>query len=122
MTGVHTGYCVDRFSRIALTCDFDVTVVADAHSGGPPHFAQRYNDYWKSLGMDVVATAELDFAAFGGGGARASMHSGNPVMVRPTLCSPHQASLMIVACFFCALLFSVEANTRSAALLAKAAS
>ena len=62
-SGLNTGYCVNRSSQWGVRLGFDVTVVADAHSGGSPWYAQSYNEYWPTLGIAVVPILELDFAA-----------------------------------------------------------
>lgn len=79
-SGVHSGYCVDRNVRIAGSRDFDVTVAADAHSGGQPHVAERYNEYWESLGMNVALSSELDLTSLAATSAAttSSAHSAFP--------------------------------------------
>jgi nicotinamidase-related amidase len=62
-SGVNTGYCITRSAQMGVRLGFDVTVVADAHSGGTPTYAQTYNDYWPTKGIAVVSTCELDFTA-----------------------------------------------------------
>lgn len=62
-SGLNTAYCVDRSARMALRLGFDVTVVADAHSGGSPRRAESHNDWWATLGIDVMPIDDLDFAA-----------------------------------------------------------
>ena len=62
-SGLNTGYCVNRSSQWGVRLGFDVTVVADAHSGRSPQYAQSYNEYWPTLGIAVVPIFELDFAA-----------------------------------------------------------
>ena len=61
-SGLNTAYCINRSARYGHRFGFDVTVVADAHSGGAPDIAQSYNDWWPSLGLSIVPMAELDFA------------------------------------------------------------
>jgi len=62
-SGLNTAYCIHSSARYGVRFGFDVTVVADAHSGGGPAIAQSYNGYWPSLGISVVSMADLDFAA-----------------------------------------------------------
>jgi nicotinamidase-related amidase len=62
-SGLNTGYCINRSSQWGSRLGFDVTVVADAHSGGTPQYAQSYNEYWPTLGIAVVPISELDFTA-----------------------------------------------------------
>lgn len=62
-SGLNTGYCINQSSRWGLRLGFDVTVAADAHSGGTPEYARSYNEYWPTLGIHVIPSAELDFAA-----------------------------------------------------------
>lgn len=62
-SGLNTGFCVNTSAQWALRLGFEATVVADAHSGGTPEYAQSYNDYWPTLGIHVVATEDLDFVA-----------------------------------------------------------
>lgn len=61
--GLNTGYCINRSAQKAARLGFDVTVVANAHSGGQSKHAQTYNDYWPTVGLAVVPFAELDFEA-----------------------------------------------------------
>lgn len=60
-SGLNTGYCVNYSSRHGLRFGFNVTIVANAHSGGSPEYTQSYNDWWPTLGISVVPFAELDF-------------------------------------------------------------
>ena len=62
-SGLNTGYCIDRSSRWGARFGFDVTVVADAHSGGSPQYAQSYNGYWPTEGIAIVPISELNFTA-----------------------------------------------------------
>ena len=62
-SGLNTGYCVTRSSQWGARLGFDVTVVADAHSGGTPEYTQSYNEYWPTLGIAVVPILELGFPA-----------------------------------------------------------
>jgi nicotinamidase-related amidase len=61
-SGLNTRYCVDRSAMASMYYGFRTIVVADAHSGGAPTIASRYNDYWPVLGMEVVPSSALDFA------------------------------------------------------------
>jgi len=67
IAGLHTGHEITRSARQAASLGYDVTVVADAHSGGEPAYASQYNDYWPSEGVSVQPMAELDFDALATG-------------------------------------------------------
>ncbi|MFC2082675.1 isochorismatase family protein [Candidatus Bipolaricaulota bacterium] len=62
-SGLNTAYCISKSSRFGLSLGFDVTVVADTHSGGAPGIAKSYNEWWPSLGISIVPMAEIDFTA-----------------------------------------------------------
>lgn len=62
-SGVNTGYWVNRPAQYGERMGFDVTIVADAHSGGLASYAQSYNDYWPTVGIAVVPFSEVDFVA-----------------------------------------------------------
>jgi len=62
--GLNTGFCVNTSAQWGLRLGFDVTIVADAHSGGTPAYAATYNEYWPTLGIAAVPIEELDFDAF----------------------------------------------------------
>lgn len=60
-SGINTGFWVNRTAQYCLELGYDVYVVANAHSGGSPAFAQSYNSYWPTVGVSVVPISELGF-------------------------------------------------------------
>jgi nicotinamidase-related amidase len=62
-SGLNTGYCINWSSQWGFRLGFDVTVVADAHSGGASSYAATYNDYWAGRGLRITPIDQLDFEA-----------------------------------------------------------
>ena len=73
LCGLASGGCVQATLFSAITKGYDATVVANAHSNGPPDpvtGAPRWpaveaNRYWISRGVSVVSMGEIDWNSFG---------------------------------------------------------
>lgn len=59
-SGVNTGFWVNRTAQYCLELDYEVCVVANAHSGGSPALAESYNTYWPSVGVTVIPICDVN--------------------------------------------------------------
>lgn len=65
ITGYASHECVAKTVGGARVMGFEAIIIADAHSGGlGGSRARQQNEYWEGIGLQVIQSTELDFAAF----------------------------------------------------------
>jgi len=64
ITGFASHECVRSTVSGALAQGFEIVIIEDGHSGGESGYqATRQNETWRRMGLQVIPSAEIDFAA-----------------------------------------------------------
>jgi len=66
LTGQATSVCVHATALGAVRNGYETWVIGDAHAGLPSRASlEYYNSLWPRLGVSVIESARIDFAAYG---------------------------------------------------------